>query len=120
LQTYALGYAKLLITVAKYIPQAFANYRRKSTLGWSIGQVLCDFIGGIFSVSQLLIDSSLQGDWSGVTGNPVKFMLGNVSIFFDIVFMTQHFVLYPKAENDDAENGRLLAGEDRDRDRGID
>lgn len=92
---YAFGYAKLAITIAKYVPQAIANQRRRSTVGWSIGQVLLDFFGGILSIAQLLIDSHLQGDWSGVTGNPVKFGLGNVSLLFDLVFMTQHYILFP-------------------------
>lgn len=48
------------------------------------------------SILQLVIDSSLQADWSGLTGNPVKLGLGNVSIFFDIIFITQHYVLYRK------------------------
>ncbi|MCJ1283752.1 hypothetical protein MMC26_003083 [Xylographa opegraphella] len=91
---YALGYAKLVITVVKYIPQAWANYKRKSTEGWSILQILLDITGGVLSITQLLIDSSLQGDWSGVTGNPVKLGLGNVSICFDILFITQHYWLY--------------------------
>ena len=46
------------------------------------------------SVSQLVIDSSLQNDWSGLAGNPVKLLLGNISIAFDIVFMIQHYWLY--------------------------
>ena len=78
----------------KYIPQAWANYQRKSTAGWSIDQILLDLIGGILSIAQLVIDSSLQSDWSGLTGNPVKLGLGNVSILFDILFMVQHYVLY--------------------------
>ncbi|MCJ1394055.1 hypothetical protein MMC18_006933 [Xylographa bjoerkii] len=94
LQVYALGYAKLVITVVKYVPQAWANYKRKSTEGWSIVQILLDITGGVLSITQLLIDSSLQGDWSGVTGNPVKLGLGNVSICFDILFITQHYWLY--------------------------
>ncbi|KAL9125319.1 MAG: hypothetical protein Q9217_005465 [Psora testacea] len=91
---YAFGYVKLLITVIKYIPQVWANHQRKSTVGWSIEQILMDLLGGVLSIAQLVIDSSLQKDWSGLTGNPVKFGLGNVSIIFDIVFMTQHYVLY--------------------------
>jgi cystinosin len=47
---------------------------------------------------QLLIDSSLQADWSGLTGNPVKFGLANISLLFDIVFITQHYVLYGPVE----------------------
>ncbi len=68
------------------------NYKRKSTVGWSIWQILLDFAGGVKSIVQLLIDSSLQNDWSGVSGNLVKFLLGNVSILFDIVFCTQHYM----------------------------
>lgn len=44
-----------------------------------------DVLGAVLSISQLVIDSSLQNDWSGLTGNPVKLGLGNVSIIFDIV-----------------------------------
>ena len=114
-QTYAFGYAKLLITFIKYVPQMWANYKRKSTVGWSIGQILCDFVGGVLSVAQLLLDSSQENDWSGVTGNPAKFMLGNISILFDVIFMVQHYVLYGSRESalDNAERGRLLSPERR-------
>jgi cystinosin len=103
---------KLVVTVVKYVPQAWTNYKRKSTVGWSISQILLDFSGGIFSILQLLIDSSFQSDWSGITGNPVKFGLGNVSIIFDIIFMTQHYILYRKSsgENGDDEERPLLEG----------
>jgi cystinosin len=50
---------------------------------------------------QLLIDSSLQADWSGLTGNPVKFGLANISLLFDIIFITQHYVLYGAVEEKD-------------------
>ncbi|PGH16057.1 hypothetical protein AJ79_02037 [Helicocarpus griseus UAMH5409] len=91
---YALSYVKLVITIIKYIPQAWVNYKRKSTIGWSISAILLDFSGGVLSILQLVIDSALQDDWSGITGNPIKLLLGNVSIFFDLVFMLQHYVLY--------------------------
>lgn len=97
---YAVGYVKLWITLIKYTPQVVANYRNKSTVGWSIWQILLDFAGGVLSIGQLLIDSSMQGDWSGVTGNPVKFALGNVSMFYDLIFFTQHYVLYRGASED--------------------
>ena len=47
---------------------------------------------------QLVIDSALQNDWSGLTGNPVKLGLANISLLFDIVFILQHFVLYGPVE----------------------
>lgn len=76
------------------MPQVWVNYKRQSTDGWSIEQILLDFSGGVLSIVQLLIDASFQPDWSGVTGNPVKLGLGNITIFFDLIFITQHYLLY--------------------------
>nr|POE77581.1 cystinosin like [Quercus suber] len=78
----------------KWIDVVLSNIHRKSTTGWSISQVLLDFIGGILSLAQLVIDSALQADWSGLLGNPVKLGLANTSLLFDIIFMTQHYILY--------------------------
>jgi cystinosin len=95
-------------------------------VGWSIDQILLDFAGGILSLLQLLVDASLQADWSGLTGqcycitwqhtmlsrlplgqicliyycirsknilgNPVKLGLSNISMCFDIIFFTQHYM----------------------------
>jgi cystinosin len=74
------------------------NYKRKSTLGWSIYPILLDFSGGWLSLFQLVVDSALQNDWSGITGNPVKFGLGNITIVFDIIFFLQHYVFYCNQE----------------------
>lgn len=95
---YTLQYIKLLLTFFKYIPQVVSNHRRRSTAGWSIGQIQCDFVGGILSLTQLVIDSSFQADWSGLVGNPVKFGLANISLGFDIIFMVQHYILYGPVE----------------------
>lgn len=64
-------------------------------MGWSIFTILLDLAGGILSLLQLVLDSSLQNDWSGITGNPVKLLLGNVTIIFDLIFVVQHYILYP-------------------------
>ncbi|CAF9921884.1 MAG: hypothetical protein HETSPECPRED_004663 [Heterodermia speciosa] len=112
---YALGFCKLVTTIVKYIPQAYVNYQSQSTDGWSIGQILLDLGGGILSNLQLVIDSSLQDDWSGITGNPIKLGLGNITIIFDIVFMCQHYILYrhKKTRDDGLEGERrsLLASD---------
>ena len=77
-----------------------------------------DVLGGVLSIAQLIIDCSLQKDWSGISGNPVKLMLGNVSIFFDIVFMTQHYILYKGGKGRDdglaGERRGLLASDDEE------
>ena len=77
--------------------------------------MLLDFAGGWLSLAQLCIDSALENDWSGVTGNPVKFGLGNITIVFDVVFMLQHYVLYRnrgggKGDGDEEERQGLVGG----------
>ncbi|EGY17987.1 cystinosin [Verticillium dahliae VdLs.17] len=109
---YAVSYVKLVVTLIKYTPQVVTNYRNKSTKGWSILQILLDFVGGLLSCSQQGIDSYLQRDWSGITGNPVKFALGNVSMIYDLIFMTQHYVLYRVPASKSAEGSALLQGDE--------
>ncbi|EEY13926.1 hypothetical protein ACHAQF_007491 [Verticillium nonalfalfae] len=109
---YAVSYVKLVVTLIKYTPQVVTNYRNKSTKGWSILQILLDFVGGLLSCSQQGIDSYLQRDWSGITGNPVKFALGNVSMIYDLIFMTQHYVLYRVPASKSAERSALLQGDE--------
>ena len=76
------------------LAQVWLNYKRQSTLGWNINQVLLDFSGGLFSVFQLCMEAFMKSDMSAVTGDPVKFGLGLVSVIFDIMFMIQHYSLY--------------------------
>jgi cystinosin len=54
---YFCSYVKLFITLIKYMPQGYMNFRRKSTMGWSIGNVLLDFTGGTLSIAQMFIQS---------------------------------------------------------------
>lgn len=91
---YYFSYVKLGVTLIKYIPQALMNYRRKSTVGWSIGNVLLDFTGGSFSLLQMFLLAYNSDDWGSLFGDPTKFGLGAFSILFDILFMVQHYVLY--------------------------
>lgn len=109
------------MTVFKYVPQAWLNYKRQSTAGWNILTILLDLNGGILSLIQLVLDSSLQNDWSGITGNPVKLLLGNVTIFFDVIFVVQHYILYQdssdaKKPSDDEATTPLLSDLDGRRD----
>ncbi|KAH8700652.1 putative L-cystine transporter [Talaromyces proteolyticus] len=104
---YGISYVKVVVTVVKYVPQAWLNYKRKSTVGWDIRQIILDLSGGVLSIGQLILDSSFDADWSAVTGNPIKFLLGNVSIIFDVLFVVQHYILYKDRtdkESDDINN----------------
>lgn len=91
---YCFSYVKLGVTLIKYIPQAYMNYRRKSTVGWSIGNVLLDFTGGSLSLLQMFLLAYNSDDWGSLFGDPTKFGLGAFSILFDMLFMTQHYCLY--------------------------
>jgi cystinosin len=114
---YAVGYVKLLITLIKFTPQVLANYRNQSTKGWSIWQITLDFAGGVLSTGQQGIDSYLQHDWSGITGNPVKFALGNVSMVYDCVFFVQHYILYRGAQGKQGSEEDALLGNEEEQQR---
>uniref|UniRef100_A0A1B6CPI3 Cystinosin n=1 Tax=Clastoptera arizonana TaxID=38151 RepID=A0A1B6CPI3_9HEMI len=91
---YYCSYIKLVVTVTKYIPQAFLNYTLKSTIGWSIGAVLCDTCGSVLSVLQMIVISYNRNDWVSIMGDPTKFGLGVLSLCFCVIFLNQHYVLY--------------------------
>lgn len=91
---YYFSYIKLGVTLVKYVPQAYMNYLKQSTEGWSIGNVLLDFTGGTLSILQMLLESYNNEEWRLIFGDPTKFGLGLLSVVFDIVFMTQHYCLY--------------------------
>jgi len=89
-----LSYIKLFITIIKYIPQAVMNFKRKSTDGWSIGNILLDFTGGSLSIMQMFLKAYNYDDWLSIFGNITKFGLGFFSVLFDILFILQHYVFY--------------------------
>ncbi|KAK4272153.1 hypothetical protein QN277_020744 [Acacia crassicarpa] len=86
---------QVCMTVIKYIPQAFMNFNKKSTDGFSIGYILLDFSGGIANCGQMVVQSLDQGSWNNFSGNIGKAMLSLLTISFDIVFICQHYLLYP-------------------------
>ena len=100
-----MGWCKVFISLIKYIPQVVSNYKRKSTIGWNIHNILLDFTGGAFSFGQNIVDSfrdefsvTSEGQPKGL--NIAKFALSFISMFFDIIFMTQHYILYKDSNTD--------------------
>ncbi|XP_057437428.1 cystinosin homolog [Lotus japonicus] len=86
---------QVAMTIVKYIPQVIMNFLRKSTDGFSIGNILLDFSGGIANYGQMVVQSVDQDSWVNFYGNIGKVLLSLVSVFFDIIFIIQHYVLYP-------------------------
>lgn len=101
---YVLSVIKIIITLTKYIPQALLNYRRKSTAGWNIWNIVLDLTGGILSFTQLILDSWNMNDWDGVIGNPAKLGISCISITFDLLFIVQHYYLYPHSPQENITN----------------
>ncbi|XP_034206561.1 cystinosin homolog isoform X2 [Prunus dulcis] len=86
---------QVCMTVVKYTPQAFLNFVRKSTDGFSLGSYLLDFSGGVTNYAQMTVLAIDQDSWVNFYGNMGKVLLSLISIFFDLVFMCQRFLLYP-------------------------
>ncbi len=97
-----LSYIKLYVTLTKFIPQVHMNYRRRSTVGFSIDNIILDAAGGTLSLAQLFLDAGLSKDWSAVTGDFPKLALSLISLSYDAVLCVQHFILY-KDNRDDAQ-----------------
>jgi len=96
------GWCKVAISLIKYIPQVYLNYKRKSTKGWNIFNILMDFTGGAFSFIQNIIDYernefSIEKEGQNNTLNIAKFAISFIAMFFDIIFMLQHYVFYKNA-----------------------
>jgi len=91
---YMFSYVKVLMTLIQYTPQAYLNYKRKSTHGWSLGFVWLDVFGGIFSISQMFIIAINYDDDGAITGNLAKLGLGCLTLSFDALFLVQHYCLY--------------------------
>ena len=99
------GWCKVLITLIKYMPQAYSNYKRKSTIGWNIHNMLLDFTGGLFSFLQSFIDTFRDPQYklteeTSEALNTAKYALSFITMFFDIIFITQHYILYRNSNSD--------------------
>jgi len=90
-----MGYSKAAITFVKYLPQVYLNWKRQSCEGWSIENVVLDFMGGSLSLGQSALLTIALGDpfFGAGAFNLVKFILSITSIVFDSIFFFQ-FWLY--------------------------
>lgn len=111
-----LGYVKVCISFVKYCPQAYMNWSRQSTVGWSIGNVLLDLSGGLLAFSQQGLEAYRKGDTSEFTSNIAKLLLSVESVAFDLLFIVQHYVVgahrtcaHAEGEGSNDEDGFLLS-----------
>ncbi|XP_006852119.2 cystinosin homolog [Amborella trichopoda] len=99
---------QVFMTAIKYIPQAIMNFARKSTEGWSIGNILLDLSGGITNFAQMGIQSIDQRTLVNFYGNIGKTLLSLETVFFDLLFIIQHYVLYPARDTKSSEAAPFL------------
>ncbi|XP_031562974.1 cystinosin homolog [Actinia tenebrosa] len=88
------GYLKLAVSFGTYTPQVWLNYHRKSTEGFHIGGVLLDFSGGVLSLLQMNIYCIIEHSNKQFTGNIPKMALSVVTLIFNIILISQHYVIY--------------------------
>lgn len=107
---YACGSLRGVTSFMKYAPQLWLNYQRKSTDGFAMGSIYCDFAGCVMCLLQLLIScqydpstATLRSawNWDPIMGNKSRVFLGCYAIKLCLGFMYQHFVLYPGATPQD-------------------
>ncbi|XP_027187542.1 cystinosin homolog isoform X1 [Cicer arietinum] len=98
---------QVILATIKYIPQAVMNFMIKSTDGFSIGNVFLDFCGGMANYAQMVTQSIDQNSWVNFSGNIGKVLLSLVCMFFDLLFMCQHYVLYPSKKSSSISTSKL-------------
>ena len=99
-----LGYGKILLSFIKYNPPVYWNYKRKSTKGWSIFGILLDLVGASFSIASGSLSTS-----NGL--NLTKMALAFLTVFYDIIFVFQHYVLYRERPESVGKGESLLTKE---------
>jgi cystinosin len=93
----AFGFVKMSITLVKYTPQVYLNWKRKSTEGFSLPGVLLDISGGVLSFLQMFLMSFHSGKWDQFEGGNIpKFGLSVLTIVFDTLFVVQEYMYKPR------------------------
>lgn len=90
-----MGMGKSIVSTLKYMYQIFLNKDKKSTLGFSIGNVILDITGGVLSLlGEILKVHMDKGSYLDNKTNVPKIALSLVVIVFDVVLILQHYVIY--------------------------
>jgi cystinosin len=92
---YVVTSFSVVSIMMSFWPQAVMNCRRQSTTGFNSLGVLLDFVGGSLSILQLYVDAMNQHDRSAIQGDVTKLYIGSIYIFYDLLFLTQRYILYP-------------------------
>jgi cystinosin len=86
-----MGYAKLTISFLKYTPAAYWNWKRKSTKGWSIFNIILDLVGATFSIA--------SGGLSTSNGLNITKMI--LALFCFVIAFLIAFIIVKKEEDNE-------------------
>ncbi|GKT35551.1 Lysosomal cystine transporter like protein [Aduncisulcus paluster] len=115
-----LGFIKIIVTITKYIPQAILNYRRKTTYGFAISNIMLDLGGSITQFVQMVLDCVDAHSTSPMFGNIPKFCLSLVPFVYDTLLIIQFCMYGTEPEPVDpacqCENDNLLEAETPEKD----
>lgn len=89
------GGIKVAFSFVKYVPQVMSNFWRKSTIGFAATGMALDLVGGVFSLAQQSISAAVMHSAAPFSSNPAKTFLAVETLLFDVIFLFQHFFLYP-------------------------
>eukprot|EP01056_Protomagalhaensia_sp_Gyna25_P001255 Protomagalhaensia_sp_Gyna_25__1254@NODE_1627_length_1678_cov_55_348993_g1279_i1_p1_GENE_NODE_1627_length_1678_cov_55_348993_g1279_i1NODE_1627_length_1678_cov_55_348993_g1279_i1_p1_ORF_typecomplete_len284_score18_21PQloop/PF04193_14/2_4e12PQloop/PF04193_14/4_5e03PQloop/PF04193_14/1_5e10PQloop/PF04193_14/1_2e03DUF3302/PF11742_8/1_5SK_channel/PF03530_14/5_2e02SK_channel/PF03530_14/1_2_NODE_1627_length_1678_cov_55_348993_g1279_i18121663 len=88
------GLTNVLITMVKYAPQVYHNYRRKTTVGLDIRTFLLDMSGGALAMLQTALLAIHYEDTGFFTSNLTKLLLSCVGLSYDTIIIYQHYIQY--------------------------
>ncbi|KAI3831474.1 hypothetical protein MKW92_003555 [Papaver armeniacum] len=91
---------QVTMTVIKYIPQDGAP-----------AHVFLDLLGGVTSYTQMVMQSIDQGSLVNFYGNLGKCLLSLVSIFYDLIFLFQRYVLYHSKKDEISSKSEMVHDE---------
>ena len=99
-----LGPIKVVITLIKYLPQVYLNFKNSSTIGFSTTGILMDLSGGILSILQLFWDAAIRKtDFNEIfSKNATKLLLSSASLSMDCVLIFQA-IIYKNSKQEDVE-----------------
>lgn len=99
--TEALFLLSLIVSLYRYISQFYLNYNRQATRGWNIYGVLFELCYGLLFVGRFIYIVAINESINDIGNTGIfDFLIGIFAVFFNLIFMIQHFYLY-RGQNDD-------------------
>ena len=108
------AYGKAFSNLGKNSAQAYKNYRQQAVFGVNMWTYKMDLVGTTAGLVQMQVDAMLTGHdtlFADPRLNIAKFFMCLIGFIFNIIYLTQRYVLYPQssAEQSKPSQEPLLA-----------